>query len=251
MQDRHKVHTGTQCLFFFWLFGLPKIAICGVGIRVMPNICEIVLKNNCQRLNSLGHVQNMWVRLHGVCKHLLHSVGDLLILNKGDGSTQASPCPDTPMYTLLTIKMTFLILQFHFIQLSSFSTYNGLFITELKYWVSTPLNCMQWTEFIQAGFSYVSHTWNFLLSKILEGHSMNIVQNSRAWPTYLMADFIYLLYLFIQYYHRYIGISKYIVRYVDLIFKNYKYRMEKVTPAGCVSTWDKIARKCNSYLTNG
>ena len=55
---------------------------------------------------------------------------------------------------------------------------------------------MKWTKFIQAGFSHVSHNtlqaglllcdmthmtpWNFLPSKFLEEHKMNIVQNSTA-----------------------------------------------------------------------
>ena len=58
---------------------------------------------------------------------------------------------------------------------------------------------MQWTEFIQTGFpcfsqyttnrvllSYMTHMtpWNLLPSKFLEGHKMNIVQNSRAQPAY-------------------------------------------------------------------
>ena len=53
-----------------------------------------------------------------------------------DGPTRASPCPDTPMYTLLTITMTFLIPQFHFIQLSSFSTYYNC----LYYWIKVLTN---------------------------------------------------------------------------------------------------------------
>ena len=174
-------------------------------------------------------------------------MGDLLIFNKGGGSTRASPCPDTPMYTLIT--MIFLILQFHFIQLSSFSTYyNCLWIKVLsEYTFKLYAVALVYSGRVFTCFSHLE----FLPSKFLEGHSMNIVQNNRAWPTYLLADFIYLLYLFIQYYHRYIGISEYIVRYEDLIFKNYKYRMEKVTPAGCVSTVGKTARKQNSNLTNG
>ena len=112
---------------------------------------------------------------------------------------------------------------------------------------------MQWTEFIQAGFwqytssslilSYMTHMTPFLPSKFLEGHTMNIVQNS---PTDLSVGRFYQPMTDIN-------ISIYIVRYENLLFKNYKYRMEKVTPAVCVSTGDKTAdvRKCNSYLTNG
>ena len=76
---------------------------------------------------------------------------------------------------------------------------------------------------------------------------MNIMQTS---PTDLFEGRFYRPILS---YQRCIDISIYIVWYEDLIFKNYKYRMEKVTPAECVSTGDKTAhvRKCNSYLTNG
>ena len=182
-------------------------------------------------------VCNTWKTLEkteGYIYIYLSTVGDLLIFNKGDGPMWASPCPDTPIYTLLTITMTFLILEFHFIQLSSFSTYyNCLFITELKYWVRIPLNCMQWTEFIQTGFSHVSHTWNFLPSKFLDGHSINIKS----------------IYQILSQIYRNQRIYCPIWR--PYIKKNYKYRTEKVTPAGCVSTGDKRARKCNSHLTNG
>ena len=50
-----------------------------------------------------------------------------------------------------------------------------------------------------------------------------------------------------------ISISAYILSDIKTLYINYKYRMEKVTPAECVSMGDKTAgvRKCNSYLTNG
>ena len=64
-------------------------------------------------------------------------VGDLLIFNRGDGPMGAPPYPDdTPMYTsqrtllqdTIIIFVTFLILQFNFIQLSSFSPTTVVFL---------------------------------------------------------------------------------------------------------------------------
>ena len=124
----------------------------------------------------------------------------MLILNSWGWPNGSTTLPNTPMHTsqrtlqqdTLTITVTFLSLQFHLIQLSSFSTYYN----------NPPLNCMQLTEFIHAGFSHASHNtlilrnwnWNFVPSKFLKGHTMNIVQN-RARPTYL---YIYRISIYIS-----------------------------------------------------
>lgn len=74
----------TKAIRLFWIAvvwrlfgGLPNIAICGVGVNFILNISEIILKNWCQNSKSLGHAQNIWVRLQGICEHLLHLSSNL------------------------------------------------------------------------------------------------------------------------------------------------------------------------------
>jgi len=49
---------------------LQKIVICGEGLIEIPRMSEMDLKNDCQLLDNLEHVQNMCVRLQGIWEHL-------------------------------------------------------------------------------------------------------------------------------------------------------------------------------------
>ena len=145
----------------------------------------------------------------------MQTVGDLLIFNRVIGPMGAPPCPDTPMYTsqrkllqdALTITVTFLILQFHFIQLSSFSPYYTCFFVVVvvvfyncitvmsKYtftlyamdWVYSGrvFSCFSQCTTSMALLSYMTHMtpWNFLPSKFLEGHTLSIVHLVAAFVT--------------------------------------------------------------------